>query len=144
MLLPILASIGLIAAAFASRSEQRQESEDQTWFGAVPPPPMASAPAASVLRSAALASPGSWTQRNTLAQGAQSSWQRRIAGNASNADFAVLRAARPGIASSRSGPIGAGWSGSPWPGEPEVGTEFDDESMFDDIADAIAEEFGAP
>jgi hypothetical protein len=108
-------------------------------FGAVPPP-AAAAPAASVLKSAALAGPGSWTRRNVLAEGAQSSWQRRLAGTATNADFAVLRAARPGIASSLSGPISPGWSGSPWPGEPEM-----DEggSVLDSIGDAVADLFGA-
>ena len=105
----------------------------------------------SVLKSAALAAPGSWTRRNVLQAGAQSAYARRLAGTATEADFAVLRAARPGIASGLSGPISGAWSGSPWQPGPGVGpgprsglfSEFIEDDSLDQIGDAVAEEFGA-
>ena len=118
-------------------------------YGVLPPPPAAAASGASVLKSAALASPGSWTQRNVLQAGAQSAYARRLAGTATNADFAVLGAARPGIASGQSGPISAAWSGSPWqygpgiPPGPRGDTEDGlDDDAIDDIADAVVREMG--
>lgn len=101
-------------------------------YGELPPP--ATPTSASVLQSAALAPAGSWTQRNVLQAGAQSAWQRRLAGTADEADWAVLRAARPGIASSRSGPISPGWSRSPWQFGPKAGGQ--------DLGDLVAEEMG--
>jgi len=91
----------------------------------------------NVLRSAGLAQPGSWTERNVLAAGAKDAWSRRVAGNESEADYAVLRAARPGIASSRSGPISAAWTRAPWPGNGGAGSD-----ELTDASDAVLAEMG--
>lgn len=103
-----------------------EESDDEV-FGAT---------GVQTLSSAALAQPGSWTRRNVLASGAKDAWSRRVAGTETEADYAVLRAARPGIASSASGPISPAWSRSPWPGEPEEGIDSDG------IADAVLADMG--
>jgi hypothetical protein len=123
-----------VPVRFRSTLPQRVVTEDDETdeFGELPPPAVPTS--TSVLQSAALAQPGSWTQRNVLQAGAQTAWQRRLAGTADEADWAVLRAARPGIASSRSGPISAGWSRSPWTPEDEEGSV--------DIGDAVLEEMG--
>lgn len=147
VLVPLIGSI-LTAIAADNRSSNQPKHDS---FGAVPPPPASMAPGASVLKSAALAAPGSWTRRNALQAGAQSAYARRLAGTATEADFAVLRAARPGIASGQSGPISAAWSGSPWQPGPGVGPgprgglfkEFLEDDNLDQIGDAVAEEFGA-
>lgn len=137
VLVPILGSI-----VTAILTERAPDEENNEGFGAVPPPPASMASGASVLQSAALATPGSWTQRNVLQAGAQSAYARRLAGTASEADFAVLRAARPGIASSQSGPISPGWSKSPWQPEGGLFKEYLNDEGLDNIADAVAEEFG--
>lgn len=99
-------------------------------YGSIPTPG-ATPSASSTLRSAALAPAGSWTRRNTLQAGAAASMQRRLSGTASEADFAVLRAARPGIASSRSGPISGAWSGAPW--SADGGAAMDTDSIADKV-----------
>ena len=110
------------------------------------PPPMAQAPAAQVLQMAGRAQPGSWTRRNVLQQGARSSWERRVAGTATEADFAVLRAARPGIASGRSGYISPAWTGAPWQPGPSVppgpGT-FDIAAFSERVADQLEAQWEA-
>ena len=140
-LLPILGLGTLAAALFSDKRYQPQAvipDENPEGFGAVPPPPAAMASGSSVLRSAGLASPGSWTRRNVLAAGAQSAHARRLAGTATEADFAVLRAARPGIASGVSGPISGSWTGSPW--QPSgIWSRISGEISEDDF-DAIGEE----
>ena len=147
--LPIALGIGfLYLLDQETPSEQPQRpARGPTGYGAVPPAPAAMASGSSVLKSAALAPSGSWTRRNVLQQGAASAYQRRLAGTATNADFAVLGAARPGIASGQSGPISGAWSGSPWqpagasPGP--GGTEFDEESdIADSIGDAVLADMG--
>jgi hypothetical protein len=140
-LLPIIGLGTLISALFSDKCHQPQTitpDEDLEGFGAVPPPPAAMASGASVLRSAGLASPGSWTRRNVLAAGAQSAYARRLSGTATEADFAVLRAARPGIASGVSGPISGAWTGNPW--QPSgIWSRISGEISEDDF-DAIGEE----
>lgn len=150
-LIPVLFGAGfliLLDQACRNAPQQRQNDDE---YGAVPPPPAAAASGASVLQSAALASPGSWTQRNVLQAGAQSAWQRRLSGKATNADYAVLAAARPGIASGVSGPISGAWSGSPWqygPGTPpgprgdEDIDDLDEGDGLDQIGDAVLKEMG--
>lgn len=108
------------------------EEEDDETFGVFPGPPTG----AQVLQSAGLAQPGSWTQRNVLQAGARDSWSRRVAGNATEADFAVLRAARPGIASSASGYISPAWTKARWPGD------GGSSSAGPSIEDAVADEMG--
>lgn len=103
--------------------------DEEESFGVFPGPPTG----AQVLRSAGLAQPGSWTERNVLQAGARDAWSRRIAGNASEADFAVLRAARPGIASSSSGYISPAWTRGRWPGD--GGTSSEGSSLEDTVAD---------
>lgn len=103
-------------------------------FGVFPGPPSG----AQTLQSAALAQPGSWTQRNVLQAGARDAWSRRISGSATEADYAVLRAARPGIASSESGYIGPAWSKSPWPGTGGMSTAGDDDAL----ENAVLKEMG--
>jgi hypothetical protein len=93
---------------------------------------------ADVLRSAGLAQPGSWTERNVLASGAKNSWERRVAGTETEADYAVLRAARPGIASSASGYISPAWTKAPWPGSGGSSSDTDD----DEISNAVLREMG--
>lgn len=110
--------------------DRLHEVQPREGYGSVPGPVTGE----GALRSAALATPGSWTQRNVLQSAAQGSWQRRISGNATEADFAVLRAARPGISSSRSGPIPAAWSHSPWIGEGNDDGEA--------LSDAVVDEMG--
>lgn len=107
--------------------------DDEEEFGVFPGPPSG----ADVLRSAGLAQPGSWTERNVLAAGAKDAWSRRVAGNETEADYAVLRAARPGIASSASGPISPAWTKAPWPGS--GGSSSDPE---DDISSAVLKDMG--
>lgn len=104
--------------------------DDVENYGAFPGPPTGS----DVLRSAGLAQPGSWTRRNTLAAGALKSWERRVNGTETEADYAVLKAARPGIASSASGHISPAWTKSPWPGE--------DDMSDDEISDAVLRDMG--
>lgn len=113
--------------------------QDEELYGAAPPSSTPSA--SSVLKSAALASPGSWTRRNVLQAGAADAYSRRLSGTATEADFAVLRAARPGIASGQSGPISGAWSGSPWQPGGTGGTGVS-EGVLDDISDSVIEELG--
>lgn len=144
-LVPIIGSVlTAIASDTRSNSEPKKDS-----FGAVPPPPASMAPGASVLKSTALAAPGSWTRRNMLQAGTQSAYAHRLAGTATEADFAVLRAARPGIASGLSGPISPAWSGSPWQPGPGVGPgprgglfiQYLEDDSLDEIGDIVSEEF---
>lgn len=114
--------------------EPNFDDEDEEEFGVFPGPPTG----ADVLRSAGLAQPGSWTERNVLAAGAKDAWSRRVAGNETEADYAVLRAARPGIASSASGPISPAWTKAPWPGSGGESTETED----DDISSAVLKDMG--
>lgn len=104
-------------------------------FGGVPVPGVP-ASAATVLRAAGGAQPGSWTQRNVLQAGAADSMARRMAGNATEADFAVLGAARSGIASGASGPVSAAWSGAPW--RPDAAYPDSKPLDVDAIGDAVA------
>ena len=137
---------GAIIAAIAAELN-RPDQKTTEGYGAVPPAPASMAPSANVLRSASLATPGSWTQRNILQAGAQSAYARRLSGNATEADFAVLRAARPGIASSRSGPISSAWSGSPWNTGAIQGpsgglfSEFLEDDAIDNIGEEVADQF---
>lgn len=112
---------------------EEPDLDDEEEFGVFPGPPSG----ADVLRSAGLAQPGSWTERNVLAAGAKDAWSRRVAGNETEADYAVLRAARPGIASSASGPISPAWTKAPWPGS--GGSSSDPE---DDISSAVLKDMG--
>lgn len=160
MLPLVAAAFGALCVLEADRNSRRPQrfgrAPEPHWrpvYGAVPPPPAAAASGQSVLQSAALAAPGSWTRRNVLQQGAQSAYARRLAGTATEADFAVLGAARPGIASGVSGPISGAWSGNPWqpgPGVPPgprsglfsaTADEFDEDTA-DAIGDAVLEEMG--
>ncbi len=109
------------------------ELDQEEEFGSLPSGPPSGA---QVLRSAGLAQPGSWTERNVLQAGARDSWSRRVAGNASEADFAVLRAARPGIASSASGYINPAWTKARWPGD---GGESSADGALEDV---VLEEMG--
>lgn len=142
-MMPFIA-FGAALFAMASETEEAPPRRRRDQFGGAPPMPMAQAPAAGVLRSAALSAPGSWTRRGVLQRGAASSMQRRMAGTASEADFAVLRAARPGIASRRSGPISRSWGGSPWQGGSEGGVRqaegvLDLESIGDQVASSLGD-----
>jgi hypothetical protein len=152
-LVPILAGIALIYLIDQSQQPQRTRYGnakcERPRFGAVPPPPAAAASGASVLKSAGLAPAGSWTRRNVLQAGAQSAYARRLAGTATEADFAVLRAARPGIASGQSGYISPAWTGAPWqpagvPPGPRGGIFSEhlteDSELAEDIGDAVAED----
>lgn len=147
VLLPVMGTF--LAALFSDMSGKASNTEGYEGYGVLPPPPAAMASGASVLQSAALAAPGSWTRRNVLQSGAQSAYARRLAGTATEADFAVLRAARPGIASGQSGYISPAWSGSPWQPGPGVGpgprgglfSEYlDVEGASEDIGETIADE----
>lgn len=141
--LPVVLGITVLALLYQSSKEPQRSTYGNApprpgneGYGAVPPAPAAAAPASSVLKSAALAAPGSWTRRNVLQAGAQSAYQRRLAGTATEADFAVLRAARPGITSGQSGPISPAWSGSPWQPEPAIA----EEASAEDIGDAVVKD----
>lgn len=108
-------------------------------FGAFPGPPTGS----QILQSAGLAQPGSWTERNVLQAGARDAWSRRVSGNASEADYAILRAARPGITSSASGPISPAWTKAPWPGSAGMSTaESESFTEGQSIEDAVLAEMG--
>ena len=119
--------------------EQDQEPQKLEGFGALPP--SATPSATSVLKSAGLAG-GGWTGRNVLQAGAADSYSRRLAGTATEADFAVIRAARPGIASGQAGHISSVWTGSPWPGASGPGSEIDIDAFSDDIGDQVLSEMG--
>jgi len=146
ILLPLALGLGFLYILNQEKAAPEQYGNDH--FGVLPPPPASMASGANVLKSAALAAPGSWTRRNVLQAGAASAYQRRIAGTATEADFAVLGAARSGIASGQSGPISGAWSGSPWQPGPGVGPgprgdEFDEESdIADSIGDAVLADMG--
>ena len=98
----------------------------------------------ATLKAAGLAPGGSWTRRNVLQAGAQSAWARRITGDATEADFAVLAAARPGIASGYSPPISGSWTGSPWrPGAGTVpGPGIDPDELGESISDQVLKDMG--
>ncbi len=132
--------IGLILSTLGFAlilDQQAQPPAEQ--FGALPPP--ATPPATSVLKSAGLAG-GGWTGRNILQAGAADSYARRLAGTATEADFAVIRAARPGIASGQAGYISPAWTGAPWPGPGGDGGGIDIDSFSDDIGDQVLQDMG--
>lgn len=133
-LIPLL-SLGLAILA----QEQQKDPPVFEGYGALPPP--ATPSATSVLQSAGLAG-GGWTGRNILAAGSADSYARRLAGTASEADFAVIRAARPGIASGQAGYISPAWTGAPWPGPGGGGGGLDVESFSDDIGDQVLADMG--